>query len=52
MEHVFRLVEETLLGFTKKWNGGGAVIDDEEAFKNSCSVTWQSDVRQLSRKDD
>ena len=22
MEHVFRLVEETQLGFTKKWKGG------------------------------
>ena len=32
MEHVFRLVEETQLGFTKKCKGGEIFIDVEKAF--------------------
>ena len=32
MEHVFRLEEETQLGFTKKWKGGAIFIDVEKAF--------------------
>ena len=32
MEHVFRLLEETQLGFIKKWKGGAIFIDVEKTF--------------------
>ena len=37
--HVFRLVEETQPGFTKKWKGGAIFIDVEKAF-NSVWHDW------------
>ena len=41
MEHVFRLVEETKLGFTKKWIGGAIFIDVEKAFVS----VWHDGLR-------
>ena len=41
MEHVFRLVEETQLGFTKKWKGGAIFIDAEKAFDS----VWHDGLR-------
>ena len=41
MEHVFRLVEETQLGFTKKWKGGAIFIDVEKAFDS----VWHDGLR-------
>ena len=41
MEHVFRLVEETQLGFTKKWKGGAVFIDVEKAFDS----VWHDGLR-------
>ena len=41
MEHVFRLVEETQLGFTKKWKGGAIIIDVEKAFYS----VWHDGLR-------
>ena len=52
MEHVFRLVEETQLGFTKKWKGGAIFIDVEKAF----DLVWHDGLKyklmngSLSRK--
>ena len=41
MEHVFRLVEETQLGFTKKWKGGAIFIDVEKTFDS----VWHDGLR-------
>ena len=41
MEQVFRLVEETQLGFTKKWKGGTIFIDVEKAFDS----VWHDGLR-------
>ena len=41
MEHVFRLVEETQLGFSKKWEGGAIFIDVEKAFGS----VWHDGLR-------
>ena len=41
MEHVFRLVNETQLGFTKKWKGGAIIIDVEKAFDS----VWHDGLR-------
>ena len=43
MEHVFRLVEETQLGFTKKWKGGAIFIDVEKAFDS----VWHDGLRMV-----
>ena len=41
MEHVFRLVDEIQLGFTKKWKGGAIFIDVEKAF----DLVWHNGLR-------
>ena len=41
MEHVFRLVEETQLGFTKKWLGGAIFIAVEKALDS----VWHDGLR-------
>ena len=57
MEHVFRLVEETQLGFTKKWKGGAIFIDVEKAFERAHSMsgfpssrmTWEAGQCQMGK---
>ena len=41
MQHVFRLVEETQLEFTKKWKGGAIFMDVEKAFDS----VWHDRLR-------
>ena len=49
MEHVFRLVEETRMGYIKKWNGWAIFID-------AIGMAWRAqipaDERQLIQEDD